>query len=66
MTVSKRKLVRAFAYVIEASLAKNFLVLGKYGYETRIKQLQISGRPRKAWDVGLSIDVVRLCHFLMW
>lgn len=67
--ISGRKLMRAFAYVIESESGKEkdfFEVLGNYGYETRIKQLQVfhSGAKKGDWDVGLSIDVVRLLPLL--
>jgi uncharacterized LabA/DUF88 family protein len=67
--VAGRNLVRAFAYVIETEggKEKDFLkVLGDMGYEVRSKPLQIfkSGARKGDWDVGLSIDVVRLMPLL--
>ncbi len=67
--VSKRKLIRAFAYVIESESGKEkefFEILGKLGYETRVKQLQVfqGGAKKGDWDVGLAIDVVRLLPLL--
>ena len=67
--ITGRNLVRAFAYVIETEggKEKDFLkALEDLGYETRIKPLQIfkSGAKKGDWDVGLSIDVVRLMPLL--
>ncbi len=63
--VAGRKLVRAIAYVItsEAGDEKNFFeALGKIGIETRTKDLQIfaGGAKKGDWDVGLSIDAIKL------
>lgn len=62
--VGKRKLIRAFAYVVEGDNAKEqdfFNALTDIGYEVRSKPLQIfsSGAKKGDWDVGISIDVVR-------
>ena len=67
--VAKRKLVRAFAYVIESDTKKEkefFKILAKIGYEVRSKPLQIfhGGQKKGDWDVGLTIDVVRLLPLL--
>jgi uncharacterized LabA/DUF88 family protein len=67
--VDGRKLVRAFAYVIESENKKEkdfFKALDKLGYEARIKPLQIfhGGAKKGDWDVGLTIDVVRLLPLL--
>lgn len=64
-----RELVRAFAYVIESDNEKEkvfFSALEDLGYETRIKPLQIfqGGAKKGDWDVGLTIDVVRLLPLL--
>lgn len=63
--VGKRILVRAIAYVIstESGDEKNFFdALTKMGIETKVKDLQIfAGGAKKAdWDVGMSIDAVKL------
>lgn len=63
--VGKRQLVRAFAYVVSTEGGEEqvfFDVLRKMGIEIRQKELQIySGGMKKAdWDVGISIDAVRL------
>ncbi len=67
--VAERNLIRAFAYVIQSEEGKEasfFEALESYGYETRIKQLQIfSGGSKKGdWDVGMAIDVVRMLPIL--
>jgi uncharacterized LabA/DUF88 family protein len=67
--VAGRKLVRAFAYVIETEEGKekDFIsALEELGYEVRTKPLQIfkGGAKKGDWDVGLSIDVVRLTPLL--
>ncbi len=67
--IADRKLIRAFAYVIESDTEKErefFQVLTKLGYEVRSKPLQIfqGGAKKGDWDVGLSIDVVRLLPLL--
>src|SRR3989344_857184 len=67
--VGDRKLVRAFAYVIEADVEKEkgfFDALTNIGYEVRSKPLQIfhGGAKKGDWDVGLTIDVVRLLPLL--
>jgi len=67
--VSDRKLIRAFAYVIESDTKKEkefFKVLGQLGYEVRSKPLQIfhGGAKKGDWDVGLTIDVVRVLPML--
>ncbi len=67
--VSGRRLVRAFAYVIETEEGKEkdfITALEDLGYEVRTKPLQIfkSGAKKGDWDVGLAIDVVRLMPML--
>ncbi|MCA9397687.1 NYN domain-containing protein [candidate division WWE3 bacterium] len=63
--VSKRKLIRAFAYVIRADVGSEqdfFEALTKQGYEVREKELQVfyGGAKKGDWDVGLCMDVIRL------
>lgn len=67
--VAGRKLVRAVAYVIttEAGDEKNFFeALEKLGIETKTKDLQIfQGGSKKAdWDVGLTVDVMKMANRL--
>ena len=63
--VGKRQLVRAFDYVVSTESGEEqvfFEVLRKMGIEIREKELQIysSGMKKADWDVGISIDAVRL------
>lgn len=63
--VAGRKLVRAVAYVItsEGGEEKNFFdALTKLGIETRTKDLQIftGGAKKGDWDVGISIDAIKM------
>jgi uncharacterized LabA/DUF88 family protein len=63
--VAGRKLVRAVAYVIttEAGDEKNFFeALTKLGIETKTKDLQIfhTGTKKGDWDVGLTVDAIKM------
>ncbi len=63
--IGKRKLVRAFAYVIKADIKeeKNFFeALDKIGYEVKAKDLQtfIGGAKKGDWDVGIAMDTIRM------
>ena len=65
--VAGRKLVRAIGYVIKTESGEEsafFEALAKIGIEPKFKDLQIfAGGMKKAdWDVGLTIDAVRLGH----
>lgn len=67
--VAGRKLVRAVAYVIttEAGDEKNFFeALTKLGIETKTKDLQVfhTGTKKGDWDVGLTVDVMRMASRL--
>jgi len=67
--VAGRKLVRAVAYVIttEAGDEKNFFeALTKLGIETKTKDLQVfhTGTKKGDWDVGLTVDVMRMANRL--
>ena len=67
--VENRKLVRAIGYVIKTESGEEqafFDALTKIGIETKSKDLQIfAGGMKKAdWDVGLSIDAVKLSEKL--
>ena len=67
--VSGRKLIRAIAYGIKTieGLEKNFFdALQKSGYELRTKDLQIfpGGAKKGDWDVGLTVDVIRMMESL--
>lgn len=63
--VAGRKLVRATAYVItsETGEEKNFFdALTKLGIETKTKELQVfaGGAKKGDWDVGITIDAVKM------
>ncbi len=67
--VADRKLIRATAYVIRAENDEEtafFEALSQQGFEVRMKDLQIfAGGAKKAdWDVGISIDVIKLADKL--
>lgn len=69
LTVNQRKLIRAIAYVISADNSdenKFFDVLGYMGYEVRQKELQSywGGKVKGDWDVGLTIDAVKMADKL--
>ncbi len=64
-TVGKRRLIRAFIYVIrtESGEEKAFVeALEKGGFEIKEKDLQIfpGGMKKADWDVGLAMDAVIL------
>ncbi len=63
--VAGRKLVRAVAYVIttEAGDEQNFFdALTKLGIETKTKDLQVfhTGTKKGDWDVGLTVDAIKM------
>ncbi|MBU1200960.1 MAG: NYN domain-containing protein [Nanoarchaeota archaeon] len=63
--VSERKLIRAFAYVIEADMKgedKFHERLELIGFEVKSKELQtfVGGAKKGDWDVGIAMDVLRM------
>lgn len=67
--VGDRKLIRAIAYVVRTKSEdeKPFLdALQSLGIETREKELMQyeSGQKKADWDVGLTIDIVRMLDML--
>ena len=65
LAVAQRNLIRAFAYVIKTKGGEEkafFEALIKLGIETRVKDLQEfhGGMKKGDWDVGISIDAVRI------
>jgi len=63
--IANRKLIRAFAYVVKTKSGEEksfFEALLKLGIETRIKELQEywGGTKKADWDVGITIDAVRI------
>ncbi|MCK5044507.1 NYN domain-containing protein [Candidatus Parcubacteria bacterium] len=64
LAVSKRNLIRAFAYVIRTKTGEEkafFEALTKLGIETRIKDLQefYGGMKKADWDVGIAVDAIK-------
>ena len=67
--VAGRKLIRAIAYVVRTETQEEqpfFEALYNLGIETREKDLQIfsSGNKKADWDVGLTVDAIRLAPSL--
>ncbi len=67
--VSGRKFIRAIAYGVkteEGLEEKFFEVLEKHGFEMKTKDLQIfAGGAKKAdWDVGITVDAIKLSKSL--
>lgn len=67
--VGGRKLIRAIAYVIrtEGKEEKGFFeALKGMGIDLKIKDLQIfpGGLKKADWDVGISVDAIKLSDFL--
>ena len=65
--VASRKLIRAIAYAIKTKGGEEdaFLgALGKQGFEVKVKDLQIffSGAKKADWDVGISVDAIKLAE----
>ncbi len=63
--VGARKLIRAFAYVIQADHEDEgtfFTALQERGYELRSKPLQNfqGGNQKGDWDIGIAMDIVRI------
>ncbi|MFH1036569.1 MAG: NYN domain-containing protein [Patescibacteria group bacterium] len=63
--VAGRKLIRAFAYVVRTKTGEEkpfFDALVKLGIETKVRDLQefYGGAKKADWDVGISIDAVRI------
>ncbi len=63
--VSDRKLIRAIAYAIRTESEEEtpfFEALSQQGFEVKMKDLQIfAGGAKKAdWDVGISMDAIKL------
>lgn len=67
--VGKRKLIRAIAYVVRTKTHEEspfFEALQKAGIETKEKELMeyLSGQKKADWDVGLTVDVIRMLDML--
>jgi len=67
--VGERKLIRAIAYgikTVEGQEEKFFEALGKQGFEVKTKDLQIfpGGAKKGDWDVGITVDAIKLSKSL--
>src|SRR3989339_718784 len=67
--VAGRKLIRAMAYVVKTKTQDEtpfFEALKKLGIELREKDLMeyLSGQKKADWDVGLTMDIVRILDTL--
>ncbi len=65
LAVSQRNLIRAFAYVVRTKTGEEkpfFEALTKLGIETRVRDLQefYGGMKKADWDVGITIDAVKI------
>lgn len=63
--VSKRQLIRAFAYVVKTDLEEEkafFDALARAGFQIRTKDLQIfpDGTRKANWDVGIAMDIIKM------
>ena len=63
--ISKRKLIRAIAYVIKADVKDEtqfYDALERMGFEVKSKDIQVfyDGSKKGDWDVGIAMDVMRL------
>ena len=67
--INGRKLIRAFAYVIQADELKEksfFDALSKIGFDVKSKDLQVfyGGMKKGDWDVGIAVDAIQLAEKL--
>jgi len=65
LAVSQRNLIRAFAYVVRTKTGEEkpfFEAIAKLGIETRVRDLQefYGGMKKADWDVGITIDAVKI------
>lgn len=68
-TVAGRKLIRATAYVVKTETDEGtqfFEALSQQGFEVKMKDLQIfaGGAKKGDWDVGITVDAIRLAEKL--
>ena len=66
---SDRQLIRAIAYVICSNTSEEqafFETISKYGFELKVKDLQIfpGGMKKADWDVGMAVDAIKLADKL--
>jgi uncharacterized protein (TIGR00288 family) len=69
VAVGNRQLIRAIAYVICSNTSEErlfFETISKYGFELKIKDLQIfpGGMKKADWDVGIAVDAIKLADKL--
>ena len=67
--VARRHLIRAIAYVVRTESGEEqpfFDALIRAGIETKVKDLQIflGGAKKADWDVGISVDAIRLSQLV--
>ena len=67
--VAGRKLIRAIAYVIKADIKEEqsfFDALDRAGFEVKTKDLQIfaGGAKKGDWDVGITVDAIKMADKL--
>jgi len=67
--VGNRQLIRAIAYVICSNTSEEqafFETISKYGFELKVKDLQIfpGGMKKADWDVGMAVDAIKLADKL--
>jgi len=67
--VGDRKLIRAFAYVIQSAHEEEstfFSALEERGYELRAKPIQnfAGGNQKGDWDIGIAMDIIRVMEKL--
>jgi uncharacterized protein (TIGR00288 family) len=65
LAVSQRNLIRAFGYVVRTKTGEEkpfFEAISKLGIETRVRDLQefYGGMKKADWDVGITIDAVKI------
>lgn len=65
LATSQRSLIRAFAYVVRTKTGEEkpfFNALIKLGFETKVRDLQefYDGLKKADWDVGMTIDAIRI------
>src|SRR3989344_2083428 len=69
VAIAKRKLIRAFAYVIKSETPKEqgfFDALANQGLELKSKDIQVfaGGAKKGDWDVGLAVDAIKIADRL--
>lgn len=67
--VDNRNLIRAHAYAVKADSSEEnqfFDALKRIGFDLRLKDLQVfyGGQKKGDWDVGISMDIMRLASKL--